>query len=88
LSESKLTPHKGIFDYYYAITAICGAEGRVMGIVQASKFRSLIGGGFFSAQHLIYTQRLTTGPWPEITTQSASKLHLRDLSQITDTQSP
>jgi hypothetical protein len=46
LSESKLTPHKGIFDYYYANTTICGAEGRVMGIVQASNFRSLIGGGF------------------------------------------
>jgi hypothetical protein len=46
LSESKLTPHKGIFDYYYVNTTICGAEGRVMGIVQASNFRSLIGGGF------------------------------------------
>jgi hypothetical protein len=46
LSESKLTPHKEIFDYYYANTTRCGAEGRVMGIVQASKSRSLIGGGF------------------------------------------
>jgi hypothetical protein len=46
LSESKLTPHKGIFDYYYPNTTRCGAEGRVMGIVQASKFRSLNGGGF------------------------------------------
>ena len=41
LSESKLTPHKEIFDYYYANTTICGANGRVMGIVQASNYRFL-----------------------------------------------
>ena len=39
MSESKLTPHKEIFDYYYANTTICGAKGRVMGIVQASNYR-------------------------------------------------
>jgi len=35
LSESKLTPHKEIFDYYCFNTTRCGAKGRVMGIVQA-----------------------------------------------------
>ena len=39
MSESKLTPHKEIFDYYYYNTTICGAKGRVMGIVQASNNR-------------------------------------------------
>ena len=39
MSESKLTPHKEIFDYYYANTTRCGANGRVMGIVQASNNR-------------------------------------------------
>jgi hypothetical protein len=39
LSESKLTPHKEIFDYYYPNTTRCGAKGRVMGIVQASNNR-------------------------------------------------
>jgi hypothetical protein len=39
LSESKLTPHKEIFDYYDLNTTTCGAEGRVMGIVQAASNR-------------------------------------------------
>jgi hypothetical protein len=46
LSESKLTPHKEIFDYYYANTTRCGAEGRVMGIVQASNNRFINGAVF------------------------------------------
>jgi hypothetical protein len=39
LSESKLTPHKEIFDYYCFNTTTCGAKGWVMGIVQASNNR-------------------------------------------------
>jgi hypothetical protein len=48
LSESKLTPHKEIFDYYYLNATRCGAKGWVMGIVQAIHFR-LCSGRFFNA---------------------------------------